>query len=62
MSKLTLVSLATMGLRGGRVDRGRGSRKAREVLKRETQLGRGGRIWGADRLSDGAQGIKRRRR
>lgn len=47
MSKLPFVLLATMGLRGGEQGRqGRGGRKQKELLRREAQLGRGGRFWG----------------
>lgn len=49
MSKLPFVLLATMGLRvGEQGTQERGGRMQREVLRREAQLGRGRRFWGAD--------------
>lgn len=59
MSILTFVSLAMMGLRGGRMDTGKGGRKAREMLRRETPSGRGGRRRRADRLSRAQRGLRR---
>lgn len=51
MSKLPLVLLATMGVgAGGRVDRGGEAESKGRFLRRETQAGRGGRLWRAGDL------------